>query len=58
MPPTLAQLIDHVMTNRFRGGGQGVLLRRLEENRFHVVYCCLFSQQGHRLGPRLLQVVL
>lgn len=57
MPPTLAEVIDRFITNRLRGEGQGVLLRRLGEKRFQVGYCCLFSQQEHRLGPRLLQVV-
>jgi hypothetical protein len=38
MPPTLAEVIDLFITNRFRGGGQGVVLRRLGEKRFLVLF--------------------
>jgi hypothetical protein len=34
MPPTLAEVIDCSQTMRFRGGGQGVLLRRLQDIAF------------------------
>jgi hypothetical protein len=53
MPPMLAEVIDILSLKRFHRGGQGVVLRRVQEVRFQVVYCCLFSQQGHRLGPKL-----
>jgi hypothetical protein len=56
MAPTLAELIDCLITNRLRGGGQGVLLRRLRVNRFRRVYCCPFSQQGPPIGPRPSQM--
>ena len=55
MPPTLPELIDLFITNRFRGGGQGVLLRRLGEKAPERVYCCLFSQQGQPGALKLLQ---
>jgi hypothetical protein len=55
MPPTLAEVIDCSKTIRLRGGGQGVLLRRLGEKAPEGVYCCQFSQQGQPLAPRPLQ---
>jgi hypothetical protein len=57
MAPTLAELIDCSITNRLEGGGQGVLLRRLRENRFQRVYCCPFSHQGPPIGSRPSQMV-
>jgi hypothetical protein len=62
LPPTLADLIELFITNRCRGGGQGVLLRRLGEKapeRVYCcperVYCCPFSQQGQPAVLKLLQ---
>jgi len=55
MPPTLAELIDFSITTRFRGGGQGVLLRRLCEKAPGKMYCCLFSQHGQPLAPTAVQ---
>lgn len=52
MPPKLAEVIDYPKTNRCRGGGQGVLLRRWREKASERVYCCLFSQQEHPIAPR------
>jgi hypothetical protein len=57
MPPSLAVVIDCSKPNRFRGGGQGVLLRRLRDKAFRVVYCCLISHQVHRIACRLHQLV-
>jgi hypothetical protein len=55
MPPTLAEVIALSKTNRLRGGGQGVLLRRLGENVPGRVYCCLFSHQGQPAALMPLQ---
>ncbi len=54
MPPTFAELIDCPKPSRFRGGGQGFLFSRLGEKAPGRVYCWLFSQQEHRIAPRLL----
>ena len=55
MPPTLSEVIDYTITVRFRGGGQGVLLRRLGEKAPQRVYCCLFSQHRQPAALKLLQ---
>jgi hypothetical protein len=54
MPPTLAEFIDRSKTNRLRGGGQGVLLRRLRETAIRRVSRSLCSRQGppSGRGPR------
>jgi len=57
MAPTLAELIDFSITTRFRGGGQGVLLRRLREKAVRTVYCCPFSQHRPPYGPRPSQMM-
>jgi hypothetical protein len=54
LPPTLAEVIDRSKTNRLRGGGQGVLLRRLRETAIRRVSRSLCSRQGppSGRGPR------